>query len=84
MQFVKGTVVRSRAGHDKGSFFAVISTNGNIAYIVDGKSRTADRPKAKKLIHLSPTKTVLDSATMAANSEIRKSLAVFDSKVRTS
>ncbi|MGN1458138.1 MAG: KOW domain-containing RNA-binding protein [Acutalibacteraceae bacterium] len=83
MQFVKGMVVRSKAGHDKGSFFVVLKVENDIAYIIDGKSRTATKPKKKKLIHLSPTYTVLDEQSMETDSEILKTLSTFNSKVQS-
>lgn len=83
MQFVKGMVVRSKAGHDKGSFFAILKTEEDFAYIVDGKSRTAEKPKKKKLKHLSPTHTVLDEQSMETNTEILKILSSFNEKVQS-
>ena len=80
----KGTVVRSKAGHDKGSFFVVLKVENDIACLSDGKSRTAEKPKKKKLIHLAPTKTVLDERSMETDIEIRKILAGFNDKVRNS
>ena len=39
MEIVRGLVVRSSAGHDKGGFFAVINTENDYAFISDGKCR---------------------------------------------
>lgn len=82
MQFVKGMVVRSKAGHDKGSFFVVVRVEDDFAYVADGKSRTPLNPKKKKQIHLSVTKTVLDEQSMETDSEIRNILAEYNRKVR--
>ncbi|MBR2176613.1 MAG: KOW domain-containing RNA-binding protein [Clostridia bacterium] len=82
MQFQRGTVVRSKAGHDKGSFFVVIGTDDDSALIADGKSRTAAQPKRKKLIHLAFTKTVLDEQTMSDDSKISEALETFNRKVK--
>lgn len=82
MQFVKGMVVRSKAGHDKGSFFVAVKTENDFAYIIDGKSRTLENPKKKKQKHLSPTSTVLCEQSMETDSEIQKVLAEFNGKVR--
>ncbi|MDD6489663.1 MAG: KOW domain-containing RNA-binding protein [Clostridia bacterium] len=83
MQFVKGMVVRSKAGHDKGSFFVVLKVENDIAYIIDGKNRNTQKPKKKKLMHLSPTSTVLDEQSMGTDSEILKTLSTFNSKVQS-
>lgn len=83
MQCIRGMIVRSKAGHDKGSFFVVLKVENDIAYIIDGKSRTHDKPKRKKLIHLAVTSTVLSEQTIEAESEIRRLLAEFNSKVRS-
>ena len=58
MDIVKGSIVRAKAGRDKDKFFVVLKTDGEDAYIADGKRRKADKPKKKKLIHLAPTNSV--------------------------
>ena len=83
MQLVKGMVVRSKAGHDKGGFFAVVDVNENFAFIVDGKERLLQKPKKKNLKHLSLTYTVLDEQSMETDSEIRKKLSSFNRKVQS-
>lgn len=48
-----GIVVKSRAGHDKNKYFVVLSVvDDEYVLIADGKSRTAEKPKKKKLRHL--------------------------------
>lgn len=84
MRFKKGMVVRSKAGHDKGSFFVVLCVEDGIALIADGVSRTINKPKRKNLIHLSATATVLDERSMEADIEIRKILVGFNDRVRSS
>ena len=46
--------MKSNAGHTKG-YYVVIATEGEYCYISDGKTRTADNPKKKKLKHLTAT-----------------------------
>ena len=48
----KGTVVKSIAGHDRGTFYIVIDTSGDMALVCDGKNKTLEKPKKKKLKHL--------------------------------
>jgi len=84
MQFVKGMIVRSKKGHDKGSFYVVVQADNDKAYIINAESRTVQKPKCKKLIHLAPTKTVLSEEQLRSDDEIRKILAVFNGRVRFS
>ncbi len=39
MEFVKGLVVRSKAGHDKGSFYVVLDLETDAAVVCDGNRR---------------------------------------------
>lgn len=80
MEFVKGLVVRSSAGHDKGGFFVVLDADADMALICDGNCRDLAHPKRKKRIHLSPTKTVIPNHLMKTNREIYESLQCFRCK----
>lgn len=82
MEFVKGLVVRSAAGHDKGGFFAVLEADSQYAVICDGKRRSLSNPKKKKIKHLFVTKTVLPEGSLQTNREIRCALRSFDSESR--
>ena len=77
-------VVVSTAGRDQGSLYYVISTDEMFLMLVNGKDRTLDKPKRKKLRHV---QKVLRSETRVAakiasgdkvlNSELRRDLAYF-------
>ncbi|HCC02025.1 MAG TPA: hypothetical protein DEP60_04925, partial [Ruminococcaceae bacterium] len=67
MEIKRGTVVCSAAGHDKGNFCTVLSLAGPYALVCDGKRRTLERPKKKKLIHLFPTRTILPEEALHSN-----------------
>ena len=84
MQFVTGMIVRSKKGHDKGRFYAVLSVCGDSAALINAENRTKECPKRKKLLHLAPTKTVLTQAQLCSDSEIRQILAVFTGRVSSS
>ena len=47
---VKGMFARSLAGHDKGKLYVISDVQEPYVFLVDGKIRTANRPKKKKLI----------------------------------
>ena len=76
MEIQRGSVVYSKAGHDQGKLFLVIRTDGEYAFLADGKVRKLDKPKKKKQKHLQGTNLCItlceDSLTDA---EIRKALA---------
>ena len=76
-EYVKGLVVRSRAGHDKGDFLAVLEVQDGWALTVDGKRRALERPKRKKQIHLAVTDTVLGEEQMETNRKLRNALRPF-------
>ena len=75
-------VVVSTAGRDRDQLFYVIGTDGVYADLANGKDRTLEKPKRKKLKHVSK---VLRAETRVAaklvagdkvlNSELRKDLA---------
>ena len=80
MEIKRGTVVKSKAGHDKGLFLAVLDVDGRFALTADGKTRTIVSPKRKNLIHLAPTATVLSEGEMESDSSLRKALRRFQAK----
>ena len=75
-------VVMSTAGKDKGKLFYCVGTDGVYLLLANGKDRTLESPKRKKLKH---TRKVLRAETRVAekiltgdkvlNSELRKDLA---------
>jgi len=77
---IRGTVVKSLAGHDKGKWYIIVSCDDRFAFIADGKSRTINNPKRKNYIHLAQTKTVLSENEMNSDESIRAFLKRFDSK----
>ena len=80
MNFIRGTVVCSKAGHDKGSFFAVIAVDDDMAFVADGKTRKISDPKKKKLIHLAFTRTVLSEQEINDDSRLSEALSVFNQR----
>ena len=72
-----GMVVKSMAGHDSGSYYAVMRVDNGYAYIADGKLRKVESPKTKNPLHLQKTKSVID-VTDITNKKLRTALAVFN------
>ena len=82
MEIKVGSVVRSKAGRDKGDFFIVLAMDGDYVYMANGELRKVDQPKKKKLKHLQGTEQVsefiinkLSQGNKVTNSEVRKALA---------
>ena len=83
-------VVVSTAGRDRGQMFYVIGTEGVDTLLANGKDRTLEKPKRKKLKHVSK---VLRAETRVAakllsgdkvlNSELRKDLAFFSRELNS-
>ncbi len=61
-----GMPVRSTAGHDKGHWYLVLRQEGSTAWLVDGHTRTAARPKKKNKKHLQPVRARADMEKMDA------------------
>ena len=81
-----GWIVRSEAGHDKGTLLCVVGTDREMLLVADGKTRKAQSPKRKKPGHVA----VLDKGTFGhpavqklrehrevSDGELRRALAVF-------
>jgi ribosomal protein L14E/L6E/L27E len=79
-----GRVVRSKAGRDQGRMFVVIDMGADFAQVVDGRLRTMDRPKTKRLKHLEATKEKVDVASSKTirlvDHDIRQALKVVQAK----
>lgn len=71
-----GSIVKAKAGRDKGGFFIVLDTDAEYAYIADGRRRKVEHPKRKKLIHLAPTNTVIEGS-FETNPQIKRILKEF-------
>ena len=76
MSIEKGSIVRAMAGRDKENFFVVLEVDSKYALIADGKRRKIEHPKKKKLIHLAPTKTVIEGS-LETNPQIKRVLSQF-------
>ena len=81
MELRKGMLAISKAGHDKDSWYIVLSIEGNHVFLVNGKNRTLDHPKMKKRMHLQPVNTVpkalqekLNKNMQWTNEEIKRAL----------
>lgn len=84
MDLRRGDVVRSLAGHDKDSLFCVMSTEGDVLLLANGKERKLNSPKRKNMKHVQragtsdhPVFRRICSGEAVGDNELRKALAAF-------
>ncbi len=70
----QGSIVFSKAGHDKLSFYVVVKIEDGFAYIADGRRRKLQSPKKKSTKHLSPTKAIVDINALKTDKKVRRVL----------
>ena len=61
-----GMLARSAAGHDKGKIYVIIAADSAYVYLVDGKSRTLEKPKKKKQKYIQIIKDRYDPRIVCA------------------
>lgn len=75
-----GQIVIAKNGRDKGRALVVLSTdNEGYCLVVDGKRRTLDLPKRKKIKDFQKTRKHLNPEQMSTNKKIR----TFLNKLKT-
>ena len=84
MDISKADIIVSMAGRDKGGLFYVLRVEDGYAYLVNGKQRTMENPKRKKLKHLrfaaridSNVAQKILKGDKVASSELRRDLAMY-------
>ena len=79
MELTRGTVVRSKAGRDSGSFLVVTEVSNGCVLVADGKERPIERPKRKNLKHIALTETIFTEEQLQTNKAVRHALSDFKS-----
>lgn len=76
--------VKSLAGHDKDEIYVILQIEEDICYVADGKSKTIEKPKKKKMKHLQPIhiidqelQTKLDSLGHLQNEDIKRAIKIY-------
>lgn len=88
MSFEKGSLVRAKAGRDKGNVFWVVGQREGRLLLADGKRRKGGRPKAKSLRHveavetagltfLEPVTQALQQGEAVSDRALKRTIAVF-------
>lgn len=78
MDFVKGRLVRSKAGRDKTRTFAVVAAEGCMLWLANGSKRSLAAPKRKKVRHVAPTATVLANELLKSDQLLSEAIAAYD------
>lgn len=66
-----GQVAESRMGHDKGRKYIIVAVLGSeFVLCVDGRYRTADKPKTKRIKHLKPITVSQPAVEAIANGKL--------------
>ena len=47
-----GKFAKSKAGHDKDQIYVIVKEDAEYVYLMDGKTKTVDKPKKKKKRHI--------------------------------
>lgn len=79
--FVRGQVVRSKAGRDKGYLMVVYDYDGTNVYVCEGKERRIKSPKKKNPRHIEITGLTINDERMRSDSALRKALAEIKSDI---
>ena len=52
LEYEFGSIVISKAGHDKGEYFVILKLESEYVYLMDGIGRTLEKPKKKNIKHV--------------------------------
>ncbi len=74
MEIKTGSLVRSKAGHDKGDLLYVVKLEKNTVWVSDGRQRPLEKPKKKNPKHLSPTSLTVSDEEVQTDRGLRKTL----------
>ena len=77
MDYRPGMLVRSKAGHDKGCIYVVISVKNEYVYLADGDLRPLSRMKKKNIRHLQPILKIR-AEDISSYSVIRKVIREYE------
>ena len=55
-----GQFAISKAGHDKDNLYVIVAQEGEYVFLCDGRTRTPERPKKKKLKHIQPVSRTVE------------------------
>lgn len=77
---LKGNLVISIQGYDKGTVYVVKQVEGKYAYLIDGQQRHFHNPKKKNIKHLKKMSIVCvleENNISKTNNEVHKLITIF-------
>ena len=77
---MKGKIVCSKAGSDKGGFLVIVETKKDRLLVADGKRYKLSSPKLKNPKHLAFTETTFNTLELKTDKSLRRLLAIYRSK----
>jgi len=79
-----GSIVISKAGHDKGEYFVILKSVDEYVYLMDGIHKTLEKPKKKNIKHVQcinyEDKNLINKNAMhelIINEEVKRAIKVF-------
>ena len=78
MDFIRGQLVRSKAGRDKTRILAVLAVDGPMLWLADGNLRKVGDPKRKNAKHVAPTSTVLANELLKSDQLLSDAIAAYE------
>ena len=80
-----GSVVKAKAGKEKGQLFVIVNLDDKYAYLSDGKRLKANTPKKKSFKHVELLKTeaLSESDVLDQNERVNALIRKFLSKIRS-
>ena len=80
-----GRFAISKAGHDKAQTYVITATEGDFVYLCDGRLKTLDKPKKKRIKHIQPVNAQvvpellerLKNGASVCNEEIKYALKTY-------
>lgn len=77
----KGMLARSLAGHDQNRLYIIIRTEDEYVWLADGRLRTVEKPKKKKIKHVQvihripeSVRRILEENRMFRDEEIKQAI----------
>ncbi|MEG0579779.1 MAG: KOW domain-containing RNA-binding protein, partial [Niameybacter sp.] len=80
-QIKQGMIVKSAAGHDKGSYYVVVKAQKDFVFIADGRRRKCSKPKKKSNKHVYCTAQTFELDLVDTDKKIRRVLHTLNNDV---
>lgn len=69
----------SKAGHDKSALYVIIAQEGEFCFLCDGRLKTLQKPKKKRLKHIQVMSSTVDTELLEL---LKKKEVVYDEQIK--